>query len=153
ANGWPTAFSADIACPPFPVVENLSRTAVEGFTDMHYAIPNISVDYHMANTHVPVSFWRSVGHSQNQFFIESFIDELAAESGKDRVEFRRKLLAGTPRLLGVLNLAAEKAGWDKPLPAGRFRGVSAVNNIGSYNAQVAEISITQGKLRVHRVVC
>jgi isoquinoline 1-oxidoreductase beta subunit len=154
SSGWPTALSADVACPPFPVVENLSRTAVQGFdAEMHYSIPNYQVDYHMANTHVPVSFWRSVGHSQNQFFIESFIDELAAETGKDPVEFRRHLLAGSPRLLGVLNLAAEKAGWDKPLPAGRFRGVAAVNNIGSYNAQVAEISIAQGKLKVHRVVC
>jgi isoquinoline 1-oxidoreductase subunit beta len=154
SSGWPTALSADVACPPFPVVENLSRTAVQGFdAEMHYSIPNYQVDYHMANTHVPVSFWRSVGHSQNQFFIESFIDELAAETGKDPVEFRRHLLAGSPRLLGVLNLAAEKAGWEKQLPAGRFRGVAVVNNIGSYNAQVAEISITQGKLKVHRVVC
>jgi isoquinoline 1-oxidoreductase beta subunit len=153
SSGWPTALTADVACPPFPVVENLSRTAVQGFDDLHYAIPNLQVDYHVANTHVPVSFWRSVGHSQNQFFIESFIDELAAASGKDPVEFRQRLLAGAPRLLGVLNLAAERADWGKPLPAGRFRGVAAVNNIGSFNAEVAEISLNQGKLRVHRVVC
>lgn len=153
ASGSPTAFAANIACPPFPTVENLSRTAVEAFDDLHYQIPNMQFDYHMANTHVPVSFWRSVGHSQNCFFIESFMDELAAAGGKDSVEFRRALLTNTPRLLGVLNLVADKADWGKPLPAGRFRGVSAVNNIGSFNAQVAEISITQGKLRVHRIVC
>ncbi len=153
ADGWPTAYAANVACPPFPIVENLSRTAVQGFDDLRYKIPNMQIDYHVANTHVPVSYWRSVGHSQNGFFIESFMDELAAASGKDSVEFRRHLLADTPRMLGVLNLAAEKAGWDKPLPPGRFRGVSAINNIGSFNAQVAEISIDKGKLRVHRVVC
>ena len=153
ADGWPTAYCANIACQPFPAVDKLSRTAVEGFDDMRYKIPNMQIDYHMATTHVPVSYWRSVGHSQNGFFIESFIDEMAAASGKDPVEFRRRLLAGTPRMLGVLNLVAEKAGWGTPLPKGRFRGVSVINNIGSFNAQVAEISIDHGKLKVHRVVC
>jgi len=85
--------------------------------------------------------------------VEGFIDELAAAAGKDPLEFRRRLLTGTPRLLGVLNVAAEKAGWGKPLPAGRFRGIAAVSNIGSFNAQVVEISVNQGKLRVQRVVC
>jgi isoquinoline 1-oxidoreductase beta subunit len=131
----------------------MARTAVQGIDDVHYSIPNIRVDYHVAETHVPVSYWRSVGHSQNVFFLEGFVDELAAASGKDPVEFRRHLLAETPRMLGVLNVAADKAGWDKPLPAGRFRGVAAISNIGSFNAQVVEISVNQGKLRVHRVVC
>jgi isoquinoline 1-oxidoreductase beta subunit len=94
-----------------------------------------------------------VGFSQNTFFSESFLDELAAAGGKDPLEFRRRLLAKSPRLLGVLELAAEKAGWGKPLPAGRARGIAVVNNIGSYNAQVAEVSVEHGKLRVHRVVC
>jgi len=153
-DGWPTAFSADVACPPFPAAVNgMARTAVQGIDDLHYAIPNIRVDYHLVETHVPVSYWRSVGHSQNTFFVEGFIDELAAASSKDPVEFRRHLLAGMPRLLGVLNAAAEKAGWGKPLPAGRFHGVAAVSNISSFNAQVVEISVNQGKLRVHRVVC
>ena len=153
-DGWPTDFSADVACPPFPAVVNgMARTAVQGIDDLHYAIPNIRVDYHLAETHVPVSYWRSVGHSQNTFFVEGFIDELAAAAGKDPLEFRRRLLTGTPRLLGVLNVAAEKAGWGKPLPAGRFRGIAAVSNIGSFNAQVVEISVNQGKLRVQRVVC
>lgn len=153
ADGSPNAFAVNIACPPFPTVENLSRTAVQGFDDLRYEIPHLQIDYHMANTHVPVSYWRSVGHSQNGFFIESFVDEMAAGAGKDPVAFRRALLANTPRLLGVLNLAAEKADWGKPLPAGRFRGVSAINNVGSFNAQVAEVSISGGKLRVHRIVC
>ncbi len=153
-DGWPTAFAANIACQPFPTAENgLSRTAVQGFDDLRYSIPNLQFDYHLVNTHVPVSYWRSVGHSQNGFFIESFIDEMAAASGKDPVEFRRRLLARTPRLLGVLNLAADKAGWGKPLPTGRFQGVAAINNIGSFNAQVAEVSLDRGQLKVHRIVC
>jgi isoquinoline 1-oxidoreductase beta subunit len=94
-----------------------------------------------------------VGYSQNTFFMEGFVDEMAAATNKDPLEFRRKLLANQPRLLAVLNLAAEKADWGTPLPAGRFRGIAVVNNIGSYNAQVAEVSVTNNKIRVHRVVC
>jgi isoquinoline 1-oxidoreductase beta subunit len=84
--------------------------------------------------------------------MESFLDELAAAGGKDPVELRRRLLAKSPRLLAVLNLAAEKADWGKPLPAGVFRGVAVVNNVGSFTAQVAEVSVTKGKVKVHRVV-
>src|SRR5262249_30516482 len=89
----------------------------------------------------------------NSFFTESFIDGVAVAAKQDPVEFRRKLLSKAPRMLGVLELAAEKSGWGKPLPAGRHRGISVVDNLGSFNAQVAEISIEKGKLRVHRVVC
>src|SRR6185295_16744498 len=118
-----------------------------------YAIPNILVDYHPPDVGIPTSYWRSVGYSQNTFFTESFLDELAVAAKKDPVEFRRQLLANAPRMLGVLELAAEKAGWGKPLPAGRSRGIAVVDNLGSFNAQVAEISIEKGKVRVHRVVC
>src|SRR4029453_17352750 len=97
-------------------------------------VPNMRVEYHPPDVGIPVSFWRSVGYSQNTFFTESFIDEMAAAAGKDPVEFRRRLLTKLPRLLGVLDLAAEKAGWGKPLPAGRFRGVGLSNNVGSFNA-------------------
>ena len=120
---------------------------------MPYAIPHMLVDYHAVESGIPVSYWRSVGYSQNTFFAESFLDEMAAAGGKDPVEVRRRLLAKSPRMLGVLELAAEKSGWGKPAAAGRARGVSLVNNIGSFTAQVAEVSVTGGKLKVHRVVC
>jgi isoquinoline 1-oxidoreductase beta subunit len=149
AQGSPVSFSARVVCPPF----GGNGTAVEGIQDMKYAIPNVAVEFTAPDTGTPVSYWRSVGYSQNTYFMEAFIDEMAAAAGADPVEFRRKLLAGTPRLLNVLNIAAEKSDWGKPLPAGRFRGVGVVNNIGSFNAQVAEVSVTQGKVKVHRVVC
>ncbi len=154
AEGWPLALTSRIACPPFGGVRNgLARTGVEGVADLLYAIPHMLVDYHAVESGIPVSYWRSVGYSQNTFFAESFLDEMAAAGGKDPVEVRRRLLANSPRMLGVLELAAEKSGWGKPAPAGRARGVSLVNNIGSFTAQVAEVSVTDGKLKVHRVVC
>jgi isoquinoline 1-oxidoreductase beta subunit len=154
ADGWPVAFTARIACPSFVGLRNgVDRSAVEGIAELPYEIPNIQVEYHNPSVDIPVGYWRSVGFSQNTFFAESFIDELAASSGKDPVEFRRKLLSKSPRLLGVLDLAAEKAGWGKSLPVGRYRGVAVVSSIGSFNAQIAEISVTKGQLRVHRVVC
>jgi isoquinoline 1-oxidoreductase beta subunit len=154
AEGWPVAFTSRIACPSFGGQRNgVDHTAVEGTVDMLYGIPNVLVDYHAADTGIPVSYWRSVGYSQNTFFVESFVDELAAAAGKDPLEFRRRLLEKSPRLLAVLELAGEKAGWGKPLPPGRFRGVAVANNVGSFNAQVAEVSVERGKLRVHRVVC
>jgi isoquinoline 1-oxidoreductase subunit beta len=149
AQGSPVSFSARVVCPPF----GGNSTAVEGIQDMKYAIPNVQVEFTAPDTGTPVSYWRSVGYSQNTYFMEAFIDEMAAAAGADPVEFRRKLLAGTPRLLNVLNIVAEKSNWGKPLPAGRFRGVGIVNNIGSFNAQVAEVSVTQGKVKVHKVVC
>ncbi len=155
ADGWPIAWHARIACPAFPPgrAGGVSNTAVAGMRDLHYEIPNLLVDYRPADTPIPVSFWRAPGANQNTFFAESFLDEMAAAGGKDPVELRRRLLLSTPRLLGVLNLAAERAGWGKPLPPGRFHGVAVGSNVGSFNAQVAEVSVTNGKVRVHRVVC
>jgi len=154
AEGWPVAWHTRVGCPSFAGMQNgVDRAAVEGIADMAYAIPNIQVEYTKADPGIPTTYWRSVGFSQNTFFTESFLDELAIAGGKDPLEVRRRLLAKTPRMLAVLELAAEKAGWGKPLPAGRARGIAVVNNIGSFNAQVAEVSIDQGKLRVHRVVC
>jgi isoquinoline 1-oxidoreductase beta subunit len=153
-KGMPTVWNVRVVCPSFGGLRNgVDRTAVEGIAEIRYTIPNILVDYHPPDVGIPTSYWRSVGYSQNTFFTESFLDEMAVAAKKDPVEFRRQLLAKAPRMLGVLELAAEKSGWGKPLPAGRRRGVAVVDNLGSFNAQVAEISIEKGKLRVHRVVC
>ena len=153
AEGWPVALSARIACPSFGFLrDGVDFTAVVGLSDLSYQIPDMLVDYRVAETIVPVSYWRAPGVNQNTFFAESFVDELAAAGGKDPVEVRRRLLAKTPRMLNVLNLAAEKAGWGKP-PAGRFQGVAVGNGAGAFVAQIAEISINRGRVRVHRVVC
>jgi isoquinoline 1-oxidoreductase subunit beta len=157
ADGWPVAFTGTVVCPSFGGLRNgVDSTGVEGIVSISYDIPNIDIQYHPPDAGIPVSYWRSVGFSQNCFFMESFLDEMAAATKKDPVEFRRRLLSKDPknaRYLNVLNIAADKADWGKPLPAGRFRGVAVVNNLGSFNAQVAEVSVTQGKVKVHRVVC
>lgn len=154
ADGWPVALAARLICPPFGgLSKGVARTGVEGVVDLLYAIPNVLVDYHALDPGIPVSYWRSVGYSQNTFFAESFIDELALAGGKNPLELRLRLLADSPRLRGALQLAADKAGWGKPLPAGYGRGIAVANNVGSFNAQVAEVSLDRGKLRVHRVVC
>jgi isoquinoline 1-oxidoreductase subunit beta len=161
ANGWPVAWTNRIVSPAIqytpsgqPPQKGIDRTSTEGSHDMGYNIPNKLVDYHWTEVGVPVTYWRAVGYTQNTFFVESFMDEMALAGGKDPVEFRRKLLAENPRLLGVLDLAAKQAGWGAPLPAGRFRGVAVVNNVGSFTAQIAEISVDKGngKVKVHRVV-
>ena len=153
AEGWPTAWTGRLVCSSFAGLNNgVDREGVAGVADVLYDFPHVHVEYHEPGITIPTNFWRSVGHSQNTFFAEGFIDELALAGGKDPVELRRRLLARSPRLLGVLNLAADKAGWGKPLPAGRSRGVAVVNCFGSFNAQIVEISIAQGKVRVHRVV-
>jgi isoquinoline 1-oxidoreductase beta subunit len=125
ADGWPVALTSRVTCPYF----GGPRTAVEGIADMAYAIPNLLVDSHDVNLGIPVSYWRSVGFSQNTFFTESFIDELAVAGGKDPLELRRRLLANNPRMLAALNLAADKAGWGQPLPKGHARGIGLSNNI------------------------
>ncbi len=151
-DGWPLAWHARIACPTWMGLRNgVARESVEGIAE--YDIPHVQVEYHDPGIGIPTGYWRSVGLSQNAFFAESFVDELAAAGGKDPVALRRRLLAKSPRLLNVLNIAAERAGWGTPLPAGRFRGVAAVAGFGSFNAQVAEVSVTQGRVAVHRVVC
>jgi|SRR5579871_42779 len=154
AEGWPAVWHTRVACPSFAGMRNgVDFAAVQGIDDIEYGIPNIQVEYTKADPGIPTTYWRSVGYSQNTFFTESFLDELAAAGGKDPLEIRRRLLAKNPRMLAVVELAAEKANWGKPLPAGHARGIAVVNNIGSFNAQVAEISVEKGKLRVHRVVC
>lgn len=118
-----------------------------------YTIPNLLIDHAMRNPHVPPGFWRGVNLNQNAIYLESFIDELANAAGKDPLEFRRALMKNHPKHLAVLNAAAEKAGWDKPLPAGVFRGICQTMGFGAYVAAVAEVSVSpEGKLKIHRIV-
>jgi isoquinoline 1-oxidoreductase beta subunit len=136
------------------VKNGIDETSVEGARDIPYAIPNLLVDLHSPRLGVPVQWWRSVGHSHNAFVVESFLDEVAHSVGKDPFEFRRVLLADKPRHRGVLELAAAKAGWGSPLPAGHGRGIAVHESYGSFIAHVAEVSVDpKGKVRVHRVVC
>jgi isoquinoline 1-oxidoreductase beta subunit len=134
-------------------VDTPDRTASEGLFDLPYEIPNQHIEHVATRSGVPIGYWRSVGHSHNAFIAESFIDELAAHAKQDPLEFRRRLLAHSPRYLAVLGLAAEKSGWGSPLPAGRARGVALHESFGTVVAQVAEVSLEHGEPRVHRVVC
>jgi isoquinoline 1-oxidoreductase subunit beta len=127
--------------------------AMEGIEDHPYDIDNQRIAYGRKEPGPQVWFWRSVGHSQNIFFMESFIDELAVAAKKDPFEFRRAMLGKAPRYKAVLEAAAEKAGWGKPLPAGVFRGIAVAQSFGSYVAEVAEVSVAaDGTPKVHRVV-
>jgi isoquinoline 1-oxidoreductase beta subunit len=143
---------------PPAVKDGVDPDAVEGARELQYAIPATRVEYVRHEPPVPTAFWRGVGPTHNIFVVESFVDELAAASKMDPVAFRRQMLAKSPRTLAVLNLAAGKAGWGKPLApiAGRRvgRGVSCQFAFGSYMAQVAEVSVgADGEVRLHRVVC
>jgi isoquinoline 1-oxidoreductase beta subunit len=138
-----------VVCPSFfGRGDGVDGIAVEGVDDLEYKFPHFHVEYQKAGGEVPTSFWRSVGYSQNTFFSECFVDEMAAAGGKDPLEVRRRLLQDSPRALHVLNLAAEKAGWGKST-----QGLALVNNLGSFTAEVAEIEIQNGKMRVVRVTC
>ena len=160
ANGWPIVWKNRITCEALmarfgPLKNNLDKRSVEILDEVPYDIPNILVDFQAAKAGIPIGFWRSVGASQNGFFLESFVDEVATAGKKDPYELRRRLLAKSPRHLAVLELAAEKAGWGKPLPAGRFRGIAIVSSYKGFVAHVIEISVNRPArtLKVHRVVC
>ncbi|PYP43407.1 MAG: twin-arginine translocation pathway signal protein [Gemmatimonadetes bacterium] len=161
ASGQPVAWAHRVVAPsimarvfPDTVKNGLDEEAVEGGVGMPYAVPNVHVDYVLTDTGIPVGFWRSVNNSYNAFVVESFIDELAHAAKKDPYEYRRDLLGKAPRHLGALNLAASKAGWGTPLPAGRSRGIAVYKAFESYVAEVAEVSVgPDGAPRVHRVVC
>jgi len=121
--------------------------------DLGYSVPNLLIEYAMRNTHVPVGPWRGVNTNQNAVYMECFMDEVARAAGKDPLEFRRALMGKHPKHLAVLNAAAEKAGWGKPLPAGVHRGLAQFMGYGSYSAAVAEVSVSdRGELKVHRMV-
>jgi len=163
ASGNPVAWTHTIvgqsiltgtAFEPYGVKDGIDSASVEGAADLLYGIPNLQVDLHSPKIGVPVLWWRSVGHSHTGFSVESFFDEVAHAGGKDPYQLRRQLLANQPRMSAVLNLVAEKAGWGKPLPPGRGRGIATHFSFDSYVAQVAEASVEKdGTVRVHRVVC
>ncbi len=136
------------------VKNGIDGTSVEGATTLPYDIPNLGVELHTTEVGVPVLWWRSVGSTHTAFSTETFLDELAHGAGRDPVEVRRALLKNHPRHRGVLELAAEKAGWGRPLPPGRARGVAVHESFNSFVAQVAEVSLTPDRLpKVERVVC
>jgi isoquinoline 1-oxidoreductase beta subunit len=128
-------------------------SSIEGLADSPYLaeVPNRRIGVHTPAPGVPVLWWRSVGHTHTAFVVESLIDQAAHAAGGDPIEYRRALLANHPRHLGVLDLAAGKAGWGSPLPSGRARGVAVHESFGSFVAEVAEVSVEEGQIRVHRV--
>jgi isoquinoline 1-oxidoreductase subunit beta len=137
------------------VKDGIDPTATEGVDDSAYVldVPHHLVELHSPRLPVTTLWWRSVGHTHTGFVMETLIDELAKAAGQDPLAYRRARLARHPRHLGVLDLAAEKAGWGTPLPAGRFRGLAVHESFGSFVAQVAEVSVDRYRIRVHRVVC
>lgn len=161
-KGSPIAFSHRVTGSsvlarwlPLAFKDGLDRDAVEAGTGP-YSFDNVLVDYVRQEppAGLTTGWWRGVGVTHNAFIVEGFVDELAAAAKQDPVSYRRALLNKSPRAKAVLDLAAEKAGWDRPLPAGIGRGVSVVFGFGSYVAQVAEVSVSKdGRVRVKRVVC
>jgi isoquinoline 1-oxidoreductase beta subunit len=131
----------------------VDRNGVDGIANSPYRFAALVVESHPVVTPVPIGHWRSVGVSQNTFFLESFLDELAHAAGKDPIELRLALLGENPRARRVLELAAEMAAWKTPPARGRGRGVGLVENKDSVVAQVAEVSVEGERIRVHRVVC
>jgi len=144
---------------PKGIVDGKDMRQLQGYYDtpgdaqLGYDVPNLLIEYAMRNSHVPVGPWRGVNTNQNAVYMECFMEEVAKAAGKDSLEFRRALMKNHPKHLAVLNAAAEKGDWGKPLPAGVHRGIAQFMGYGSYSAAVAEVSVSpQGKLKVHRMV-
>jgi isoquinoline 1-oxidoreductase beta subunit len=160
ADGMPVAWRIRLAGPSFVAAlvpefgaHIVDRSFVSGLADeMPYGVPNYLVDYVVCPTPVPLGVWRAINYTQNAFYKECFVDEMAHAAGIDPYLYRRKLLRKSPKNLAVLDAAANKAGWGTPPPAGVFRGIALNEACGSFCAQVVELSITAGRLRVHRVV-
>lgn len=160
AEGKVSALHARIASPSifsrvFPnyIQDGVDASSVEGFHDSPYAPAGMRVEYAMRDVGVPVGFWRSVGHSQNAFFMESFIDELAHAAGRDPLDLRRDLLAGKNRHLRLLDRLAALSGWGRA-PEGRFQGLALHESFGTLVGQVAEIeSPSDGRIKLHKISC
>ena len=146
APGWVPGFAERWAGSKDP-------TATEGASDQPYDVPNIRVTFAKVDLPIPVGFWRSVGHTHTAFVVESFIDELAHAARRDPYTYRRVLLSAHPRLLRVLDAVAKASDWGSPAPRGRARGIAMAESFGSFVAQVAEVSIEDGRPRVHKVWC
>jgi isoquinoline 1-oxidoreductase beta subunit len=144
-GGWTDAF--------IPKGQPYDQSSVEGAADMPYSIPNVRVDVHDGTGPIPVLWWRSVGHSHTGFTVNCAIDELAVLGGQDPVELRRKLLAGKARYLTVLEAVASACNWAGGAPVGRGRGIALQESFGSIVAEVAEVSVEGGSVRVHKVWC
>ena len=161
-QGNVTAFKYNIAAKsivkgtPFEAMlmkDGVDHNMTEGAHDTSYAFPLMNMDQAFQETKVPVLWWRSVGHTHTAYVMETMMDRLAREAGKDPVAYRLEMMKDDPRKAGVLKLAAEKAGWDQPLPEGRHRGVAVHKSFGSYVAEVAEISFRDdGTVKVEKVV-
>jgi isoquinoline 1-oxidoreductase beta subunit len=160
AEGLPVSWSIRLAGPSF--VASLVPSFGNNFVDwtfisglgeeMPYDVPNYLVDYDIRPTPVPLGVWRAINYTQNAFYKECFVDEMAHAAGVDPYLYRRKLLSKNPRNLAVLDAAAKKANWGEPPPPGVFRGLALNQACGSYCAQVVELSVRDGAVRVHRVV-
>ncbi len=144
---------------PLAIKDGKDERQVQGFwkapgdAQFGYTVPNLLTEYVMRNTHVPVGPWRGVNTNQNAVYAECFIEEVAKAAGKDSLAFRRAMLQNHPKHLAVLNAAAEKGDWGKPLPAGVFRGIAQFMGYGSYSAATAEVSVSaSGVVKVHRMV-
>ncbi len=152
--GWQVKQSdQSIAITVYPhfVKDGVDQINTRVFRDNPYKVPNFTNEYVMRETHVPPGFWRAVAHTNNPFYRECFIDELAQAAGKDPYQFRRPLLEGT-KDLAVLDAVAKAIGWDKPLPKGLHRGIAVVDSYGSYTAAAVELSVGKDKaVKVHRV--
>ena len=160
ASGNPVAWYSRVSAPSIvatllklPLKDGIDPQAVASYADQPYSIPNVRIEYAQRNPHVPVGFWRTVGHSQNPYMRECFVDELASAAGKDPYEYRVALLGKAPKELGVLEATARAAGWGKPLRAGVHRGIAVTEAYGSYTSAVAEVSVDdKGALTIHRLV-
>jgi isoquinoline 1-oxidoreductase beta subunit len=160
AEGMPSAWRIRLAGPSFVAslvpgfgANIVDRSFVSGLAEeMHYDIPNYYLDYVVCPTPVPLGVWRAINYTQNVFYKECFVDEMAHAAGVDPYLYRRKLLSKSPKNLAVLDAAAKKADWGGKLAPGVFRGIALSEGCGSYCAQVVEASVTDGRVRVHRVV-
>ena len=157
AAGKMTAFSLHIISPSitarmFPPVKGVDDSVIEYAINYPYDVPNVAVTYSRQEIGVDVGYMRSVSHAPNCFVIESFMDEMAAAAAKNPYDFRMELLHKKPRHMRVLQLAAERAGFGRA-PAGRYHGMALMEGYTTHLAQIAEISLEQGALKVHRIVC